>query len=388
MRFVVRRVLPLALCAIALGGMGQRSSIPQQGEKLYPGLAKDIPAITRVEVKTYETTITLKQEKDGWVAQEAKNYPVNSGVLRKLLLDLADTTIVESKTSLADNYAALELQDVTDKGSKATLLTLKDKDGKIKASILLGKVSTATSSLTGGVQRFVRRAGETQTYLVSKAPTLPPTPVDWLQRDIVNVAARRIERLTLKGEGDASMVLERKTPFEEKLLPVQADGEAAKKDDSTDALADMFSLIAFEDARLRKDLGAEFKESGTVTAQTFDGLELTATVFRGKPADADQKFSQGTQTWIAFAPKPYKARSLDEWTKADKDKSGDKKDKKAPARLLPADILKADDAKAEQARLARLTDGWVFRLPDGLSSRFVLKLEPVAEQKPDTPDTK
>ncbi len=63
------------------------------------------------------TKTTLKKGSTDWTVGE-RDYPADSGKVRKLLLDLAALNVVEEKTSLPENYPALGVEDTT--SDKAT----------------------------------------------------------------------------------------------------------------------------------------------------------------------------------------------------------------------------------------------------------------------------
>ena len=72
-----------------------------------------------------------------------RDYPADSGKVRKLLLDLAALNVVEEKTSVAENYPALGVEDTT--SDKATGTRVDAVTPAKTYSLIVGKSSGVKS---------------------------------------------------------------------------------------------------------------------------------------------------------------------------------------------------------------------------------------------------
>src|SRR5688500_14284539 len=102
---------------------------------------------------------TLARGDDGWTGVE-KGYPADLSKVRELLLKLSDAKLVEPKTSVAESYAKLGVEDVKSADAKGVRLEI---DGlKAPARLIVGNYNGRSGDGT-----FVRREGEAQSWLAS-----------------------------------------------------------------------------------------------------------------------------------------------------------------------------------------------------------------------------
>ncbi len=85
----------------------------QAGDLVLPGLESALNNITEIRLsKGDETHTTLKKGAADWAVAE-REYPADSGKVRKFLLDLGALNIVEEKTHNPANYPQLGVEDTT-----------------------------------------------------------------------------------------------------------------------------------------------------------------------------------------------------------------------------------------------------------------------------------
>src|SRR5690606_11556519 len=83
------------------------------GGAVLPKLKPVLNDVTEVRIsKADGTRTTLRKEESGWIVAE-REFPADSGRVRKLLLDLSELEIVEEKTREPENYKQLGVEDVT-----------------------------------------------------------------------------------------------------------------------------------------------------------------------------------------------------------------------------------------------------------------------------------
>ena len=120
-------------------------------ESFVPGLKETINDVTELRIfgAGDKETVTVRRGDSRWTVTQVYGYPANTAKLRESLLDLAAARVLESKTSKAENYPQLGVEDL--ELEDATGVRVELSGSKHPVSVILGK--TATS----GTGRYARR---------------------------------------------------------------------------------------------------------------------------------------------------------------------------------------------------------------------------------------
>jgi hypothetical protein len=188
-----RNLSILAIVAIVavLGGIwlaGRQTSTPaSETATLYPELKKELDAVTAIRiVKAGGTTaVEMKRGEAGWTVSERSNYPADEAKLRKLVTSLAEAKVLEEKTSTAENYPTLGVEDVSNAAAGGIQVEVEGPKQPVK--LIVGKQSS------GGQSHYVRRAGEAQSWLVNKDIDTSASPDQWLRKSVLDVSADRVQ---------------------------------------------------------------------------------------------------------------------------------------------------------------------------------------------------
>lgn len=161
-------------------------------------LEANLSAIDTVTVSKAgpEVLATLKKTDSGWVVAERDNYPANLGQLRSVLSEMAEATILERKTANPELIGRLGLDDLD--ADTASGFGLKVSGGEFTADVILGN---ATND-----QRYVRSAGDPQSWLVDKEIEVPDEVAGWLDNEIVDVSADDVASVTIQHPGGPTIV--------------------------------------------------------------------------------------------------------------------------------------------------------------------------------------
>lgn len=141
---------------------------------LFPDLKADINDISQVSISKAGALVTLKKDAGQWVLAEYKNYPADTGKLRKLLLALADAKKLEEKTSNAEMYERLGVEDGS-ADSHGTEIRISGADST--RSIIIGNLAQRK-------YRYARIPGEAKSWLIDQNPTMPGDLTGWLLPEI------------------------------------------------------------------------------------------------------------------------------------------------------------------------------------------------------------
>jgi len=190
------QVLSLIVAGVALAGAGvwlvsrhgADSGAEPEGQVL-PLKPADLNAVTRLQVfKGDGSRTTLVRDATHWMVSQ-RNYPADTGQVRKLLLDLSNLKVEEQKTADPALYPKLGVEEP--RGAQATSTGVQiDVNGKT-LGLIVGKTS-GTSSV------YVRITGQAQSLLAN--PQLAPDadPRHWLDRTIVDIAPEQVTEVDLE----------------------------------------------------------------------------------------------------------------------------------------------------------------------------------------------
>ena len=113
------------------------------GDLVLPGLESALNSVTEVRLtKGDGTHATLKRGASGWIVGE-RDYPADSGKVRKLLLDLGALNVVEEKTRLTANYPQLGVEDLNSPKAAGTRVEVVTPARTY--ALIIGKSSSAKS---------------------------------------------------------------------------------------------------------------------------------------------------------------------------------------------------------------------------------------------------
>ena len=243
------------------------------GERVFPALVTDINKLKTVVIRHREGTFTIDRAEGGWQVRDRDNFPADSKKLDELLIKIVRMAKLENKTSLADRYERLDLQEPDAKDSRAKEVKLLDKDGKELAALVIGKRKFTLGSKEGGT--YIRRPGDPQTFLALGELSPGEKMRDWLVRDIADIKDKQIKSVTVT-HPDGETVRVGKTAVEDtsfKILNLPAGMEPAS-DFAADDFGRVLSVFLLDD--VRKDTANSLPTDKTIKAEFegFDGFKV------------------------------------------------------------------------------------------------------------------
>lgn len=261
--------LAVVLAMAAILSQPGLESTDMEGGSILPNLVRDSERLKTVVIRQNGETISLDWDGKFWRAREKHNYLANSERVSNLLVTLAKMSKIEGKTRLPERYNRLEVEDPADKNARSRQVSLIDKDGKELGSVVLGKKQYNIGSQ--GNNTYVRLLGDPQVWLAAGEVEDSSFGVsDWLARDVANIPATAIARVTVTHANGEKVVSERPTPDATALaiqrLPKSA---AAASDGTADEYARVLTALTLEDVAAASD--KPFPKDSTITA-VIDGL--------------------------------------------------------------------------------------------------------------------
>jgi Domain of unknown function (DUF4340) len=275
----------VAAVALATGGYSVNRAGPDQ--RALPGLADKLGDVASVSVRRGGLDLTFMRDGNDWLVAQKGDYPAASGKIRRIVLALADMTLVEEKTREPDLYPRLEVEGSGN--GKSTLVTLRDKSSTVLARVIVGKQRyDRLGAGNNGV--YVRKPGHPQSWLARGSLDFSDDTANWLDRKIVDIPDDRVEKVSLTQPDGSTLVLNRAVP-NAKFAVAGAPANAKYKDETAlgePAMA--LETLDLDDVQPATKLRVPDKRVTAASYTSFDGLTVSLRLFQ-----------HDNRNWIALA---------------------------------------------------------------------------------------
>jgi hypothetical protein len=265
----------------------QRGSQPEPGERFMPGLVDQLNDITALGIEPADgAPFRLERSAEGWRLPEQDGYRVDAALVRRLLLDLSEARIRETKTSRPELHDRLGVEASEGRPGSGVLVRI---EGAPAASpVLLGQ--RETRGLRG---TYVRLLDTPTAVLVDRDLQVDRTPLDWLDRAVLDIAPEEILALEIvRPDGDALRIdRDELGIFRISNLP---EDRAPSGPTAAEALARVLSGLRLDDVRAAAgwDPG---EEPVRAMFRLSDGLHVEALSWESMSA------RQGAAYWVSLA---------------------------------------------------------------------------------------
>lgn len=352
----------LTLIIICITLMGVFYFVSREKMKKISSLGSGITApfeidpgkITYISISNSTKTVTIALTDDIWRVVDKSNYPADFKKIYEFILSVLQIKPVQIVTEKKDYYDRFGVEDPGDNSS--TLISFLDKDKKDLLKIILGQQRTVSQGMPGG--QYIRVFGKNQVYLITKELDASANPVDWLNKDIVDIPRKDIRSITVTAPQDEDKIVltkkEQGGEFELDSLPDNKKINTA----IVNSLSDGLTGLRYEDVFP--------KDSEAVKDLTFD-TTYTATLFNGSvyKVDVSQK---DDKVYIKVAASYEAPTSEDEMQKADVKKAED-------VIQNPAVVMQ----KVEEQ--SALFSKWIYQISSYRKDRFVKTKSELLEDK-------
>jgi hypothetical protein len=335
---------------------------PVAAQPVVPGLAESINDVSAVRIRTAGDVLeaTINKTDAGWVLAE-RDWPVDANLLREYLLKLAAARRIEAKTDKPALYYKLGVEDIATKDTPGAQLEL---DGlKPPVKLIVGR------NVARGTGHYVRHVGEAQSWQTDADLALEKNAANWLQRDLLDIAAGRVQRARVVPAQGAPIEIVRAAPggagdFALANLP---RGREPASEFVADATAGLLAGLRFDDVSKRGEATppaegvtrAEFVANDGVTVKLDAWVAQDKTWARFDASLDEAAAAQWVEQEQAKAVREHEAvvaaasKPAAEPAPA---KDGEAVDEKpaAPAAAPAAPLAVSDPAKDREQRLAAL----------------------------------
>jgi hypothetical protein len=234
---------------------------------LFPGLAEHINDVAHIEVKSKDQKTTVRKDGERWVIEDRAGFPALFDKVKATVVAVADLEVLEPKTTNKELYPRLGVEGIDAEPSSSVLVQLADGQSKPLAALLVGKPRSGGSPGT-----YVRRPDEPQAWLVRGRVEVSADPVEWMERELLNIASERIREITIEKAGDKPVRVFKKEPKDKDFVLADLPKGAKLKSQLTlNGLASALEQLRLDDVKKRS--GFELPKGHTVTTlRGFDGL--------------------------------------------------------------------------------------------------------------------
>jgi len=289
-----RRLIGLALAALLVAAaavwVSSRNGPERPAAAQAPVLASlgdAIDAVNEVRLTRGDASqTTLQRRANGWFVAQ-RNYRADPRKLRALLIGLSSLRAIEQKTSDPARYPMLEVEDAA--GAQARSVRIDVVAGARTWSLLLGKAAEPDGC-------FVRVAGAPAALLARPRIDADPQPTHWIDPELLDVAAGRVQQVAVRPAEGApySLVRERRDGADLTLRGIPPGRKPAAAA-VLDAVAGALARLSAQD--VRPSTAGELRHASRASFRTFEGLRVDL-----------QGDREGSEAWIRISanvdPKP------------------------------------------------------------------------------------
>lgn len=277
------RVMVLGVVAVVALGAALWSSQtrrPAQEDLAAPplvaGLEAGINDVSQLRIRVAGDALqaTLKRIDNRWVLAEKDDYPVDVNLLREYLVKLARAKRIEAKTDNPALYDRLGVEEISAKEAGGTQIEIEGLSQPVK--LILGR------NVPRGSGTYVRHAGEAQSWLADADLAVERVAANWLQRDLIDIAAGRVQRVSVTPVSGPAIGIVRAAAgmANDFVLSNIPKGREAASDFVADATAGFLSGLRFDDVLRAADAAAPAEGVAHATFATEDGIAVDVTAWQ------------------------------------------------------------------------------------------------------------
>lgn len=326
---------------------------PWQGDQqlILPGLADVLNEVDRVAVigAGNAPIATLERGENYWTVVERDGYRADVGRIRRNLIALSEARVVEQKTTDPTLHARLGVEDVADPGATGRKFVITAPSDSFE--LIVGE-----TGVRGGMS-YVRRPDAAQSFLVAADLDPGDDTADWLRRDLLDVGAERLHRITIKHPDGEVLRIEKATPdAAEFAITDMPEGRELRYTTILNSTTGVLSDLTMDEVARDDVVAADRDASGDIVTrfETFDGLVIEARVEGGEADGRRVRFGARADRALADRFAPPSAEDAD-----------------------PTDRLSFEAVAEEAQRVNGELAGWIYTLPSFKSDQLVRRLDDV-----------
>ena len=332
----------LILSTLALVGQRNQEPTSMVTNLLFPGLLEELNSIELIELteRGNKVVTTLSLRTDRWSVTERSGYPADAQKINRMLLSLAEARILEEKTSRPEWHDRLGVESIEREDAGGLSIRLVGID--IPVNVIAGDSA-------GDNQIYVRKADQTQSYLIDRDPEAGRSPTDWLNTEILSIPTSRIQQVKLQ-HPDGEILTIFKTESDQSNFTVSdiPESRELQYESIANTIGSTLSNLSLQDVELHDN----FEGDITVAEfRTFDGLILVVESIR-----------QGDEGWITLNPDHNDSNNFE-----------------------IGEVISDDNstAETEALELGQKLNGWKYRIPTYQFDQLTRRMNDLLRPLPD-----
>jgi hypothetical protein len=320
------------------------STTSTESTLLYPELKAQADSVQAIRIYKAGDTRALELIRDGanWTVTERNGYPAAGVKARRLVQALSEAKVLEEKTEDPAKYASLSVEDVKTADAKGVRIELEGP--KTPVNLIVGKDGPA------GKSSYVRRVDDKRSWLVNTQLSASPEIGDWLEKEVINISADRIQsaNVSIEGQKPYTAAKSSRTDADFKVEPLPKGKELSSASAANSAATALMGLT-LDDVQ-PKTAVVSGKPAAQATYKTFDGLVAQ---LEGYKKD-DKRYITLATSYDAQLAERFKLKTAaDEKAKTDGE-AGDQ------SKSAPTTPNVEEEAKTTQTKLAN----WAYEIPE------------------------
>jgi hypothetical protein len=257
------------------------------GDAVLPGLQKVLNDVFEIHLaKGDGTRVTLKKGATDWLVAE-RDYPADSGRVRKLLLDLGALTVVEEKTRNRELYAQLGVEDSDSPKAAGTLVEIVTPAKTF--ALIVGK---AAEGKTG----FVRVAHTQPSLLAQPLISVDADPRTWIDRNVLDIAEARVKEAVVEPATGPSYSASRDAAQQSdyKVNPIPKGRELSSSSAAND-IGSAFATLQADDVRRAQAVAPAASATPAIPAKNATAATAPTAAAPAKPDHAIFRMFNGLE---------------------------------------------------------------------------------------------
>jgi hypothetical protein len=226
----------------------------------------------------------LKKLRKGWRLIERDGYPIPGDNVTEFLESFAGMSalyVSKGGERSSTDYGVARTGE--SKVGVGTMVTVLDKAGSHLAQATLGYAV----SVPGDARKLLaaRREDSSRIWMVDGNIKIPGMPVDWLERDLVDIRRDAVAKFTIVPPNNRSVVIERTGDNDLVVKKGLSTKEELRGPWVLDRLVAAFENLTFVDVRTAVGIDAFDREPWQSELVTKNGLAYKVDLFRIESAD-------------------------------------------------------------------------------------------------------
>jgi hypothetical protein len=260
------------IIAATLSSRHRAPSTSLQKQPLFPGMLEKVNDVHTIKITKQDSALTLVNKENRWEIQDADNYPADFGKIKQTVIAAAELKVVSEKTSNAELYERLGVEDPVGENSSSTLLSMLDGNEEELATMIVGK-DQHSKSAGDKPGLYVRLPDSTTALLVAGQLDISVDVKDWFEHELIDINADRIKKIRITHPEDKEVLLGRESKSDAFTLDNLPEGFEIESDVVISRMETLLENISVD------NVASESKIAGTehivAEVHTFDGLVIT-----------------------------------------------------------------------------------------------------------------